>query len=115
MTMEFSWVGWGWWNECELEVRAEQSVLKQQERVFLYLYCPCVANPSFPLSDLQWRHMRAAHGFQLTSFTFPVAGGAPDGPAFPVPALVSLSRHPGLQEVLPAPPGPGGEVAEGKW
>lgn len=50
----------------------------------------------------------------LMRFAFLVTGGAPDGPAFPVPAMVSVSRHPRLQEVLPAPPGPSGEVAEGK-
>lgn len=47
-------------------------------------------------------------------FAFLVAGGAPDGPAFPVPAVVGVPRHPRLQEVLPAPPGPSGEVAEGE-
>lgn len=58
--------------------------------------------------------MRAAHGFELMKFAFLAAGGAPDGPAFPVPAVVSVSRHSRLQEVLPEPLGPGGEVAEGK-
>lgn len=55
-----------------------------------------------------------SHGLMLMMFAFLAAGGAPDGPALPVPAVVSVQRHPRLQEVLPAPPGPSGEVAEGE-
>lgn len=56
-----------------------------------------------------------SHGLMLMMFAFLAAGRAPDGPALPVPAVVSIPRHPRLQEVLPAPPGPSGEVAEGEW
>lgn len=94
-----------------MEERPKPSILKHQERGFLS--CSTINAWQTPLA-LHQTSDGGKRGQPMMRFAFLVAGGAPDGPAFPVPAVVAVSRHPRLQEILPAPPGPSGEVAEGE-